>query len=107
MTLDQPMQTRRWHQVLISYDSASGRLAVAQRRFGVGSGERHSSWSHRAITVTGRQLGACDWLLAACFRDGELASGFNGRLEAPRLIADELMQTVLRLESQGAASDSP
>jgi N,N-dimethylformamidase len=94
LTLAQPMQTRRWHQVLVTYDSGSGRLSLAMRRFGLGAGERNTDWLSQAISVAGRQLAACDWLLAASLEKGELVSGFNGRLEAPRMVANELTNEV-------------
>ena len=84
VTLSAPMARNRWHQVLLSYDGGSGRLTVAQRRFGIGAGERHGSWQQEARTVARRPLAACDWLLAASLEDGVLRAGFNGRLEAPR-----------------------
>ncbi len=102
LTLQAPMSLHRWHQVLVSYDSGSGRLSLAQRRFGLGAGERHGSWQQEAVTVGQRPLAACDWLLAAALQDGVLSAGFNGRLEAPRLVADQLSTDVAEsiLESQ-------
>ncbi|MGD8829463.1 MAG: hypothetical protein PVF57_02560 [Pseudomonadales bacterium] len=94
LQLDARMRLRRWHQVLVSYDSGSGRLGLAQRSFGVGVGERRSDWVTRAITAPSRQLAACDWLLAAVHEAGRLVTGFNGRLEAPRLVADQLSTEV-------------
>ncbi len=102
LTLAAPMALNRWHQVLLSYNGSSGRLALAQRRFGLGVGERHGDWQQEAITVGERPLAACDWLLAAALKEGALVAGFNGRLEAPRLVADELSTEVAEsiLESQ-------
>ena len=97
LSLAQPMQSmrvRRWHQVLVTYDSGSGRLSLAMRRLGLGAGERNTDWFSQAISVDGRQLAACDWLLAATLQGGELVSGFNGRLEAPRMVASELTHEV-------------
>lgn len=95
LTLSNPMRLCRWHQVLVTYDGATGRLSLAQRCLGVGAGERHEDWAQQAKTVTGRQLAACDWLLAAVLDGGQLRSGFNGRLEAPRLVAGELATDVV------------
>jgi N,N-dimethylformamidase len=102
LTLKTPLALNRWHQVLLSYDGGGGRLALAQRRLGIGTGERHGSWQQEAVTVGQRPLAACDWLLAAVLRDGRLQAGFNGRLEAPRLVADELTPEVAEslLDSQ-------
>ncbi len=94
LTLPEPMRLRRWHQVLLTYDGGSGRLGLSQRVFGRGAGERHSPWLSQATTVEGRRIAACDWLLAAALADGRLVAGFNGRLEAPRLVADELSTDV-------------
>lgn len=102
LTLSTPMHLRRWHQVLVTYDSTTGRLGIAQRRFGLGVGEHNGGWTAEAITVGQRQLAACDWLLAAILEEGRLKTGFNGRLEAPRLVAGELSTEVAEsiLESQ-------
>ncbi len=102
LTLGAPLALNRWHQVLLSYDGGSGRLSLAQRRFGLGAGERHGSWQQEATTVGQRPLAACDWLLAAALDNGVLRAGFNGRLEAPRLVADELSTEVAEslLDSQ-------
>jgi len=94
LTLSESMGLNRWHQVLLTYDSATGRLSAAQRRFGMGVGERTSSWHQEAVTAPGRPLAACDWLLAAILDDGVLKPGFNGRMESPRLVADELATDV-------------
>jgi N,N-dimethylformamidase len=90
LVISEPLQRNRWHQVLASYDSSSGRLALSSRRLGLGVGERNTPWASVEQTAPRRTLAACDWLLAAALDNGELISGFNGRLEAPRLVADEL-----------------
>jgi len=94
LELDVPMRLRRWQRVLVTYESASGRLGLAQRSFGSGVGERNSDWDARAITVESRQLAACDWLLAAELTDGRINAGFNGRLESPRLVGDAITPDV-------------
>lgn len=96
------MGLNRWHQVLLSYDSASGRLSVAQRQFARGVAERTTQWHQEAVSVSGRQLAACDWLLSAALVEGQLKPGFNGRLESPRIVGDELSTDVAEslLDSQ-------
>ena len=94
LTLREPLGLRRWHQVLVTYDAGTGRLSLGQRRFGLGVAEKHGSWVTEAISVGRRRLAACDWLLAAVLEEGRLRSGFNGRLEAPRMVADELSTDV-------------
>ncbi len=94
LKLGPALKLRRWHQVLLSYDSQSGRLGLAQRVLGVGVAEQDGDWHEEAVTVSKRQLAACDWLLGAALVDGALKTGFNGRLEAPRLVGDALATDV-------------
>ena len=69
LTLRTPLALNRWHQVLLTYDSSSGRLSIAQKKFGVGAGQRHGDWHQESETVRQRPLAACDWLLAAALED--------------------------------------
>jgi len=95
LQLAAPMRQRRWHQVVATYDSNDGRLSLAMRCFGNGAGERNTGWITGAAVGDRRQLAACDWLLAACLGEGGLVSGFNGRIEAPRLVAAVLSTDIV------------
>jgi N,N-dimethylformamidase len=94
LTMERPLRQARWHQLLVTFDSASGRMSLAVKSFAGGVGERDSDWTTREMEVPGRQLAASDWLLAAALDGGELRTGFNGKLEAPRLVADVLTTDV-------------
>lgn len=90
LELPVPLRLKRWHKVLTTYDTSSGRLSLAMRSLGQGSGELDSPWLELATSVDAQEVGAGDWYLGATFRGGEFTTGFNGRLEAPRLVADIL-----------------
>jgi len=87
LELSAPLHLRRWHKVLTTYDSDTGRLSLALRSFGQGIGELDSPWLEQAISVDGADLSSGDWYLGAAVRGGEFTPGLNSLLEAPRLVA--------------------
>jgi N,N-dimethylformamidase len=113
LVLQEKLRLNRWHLLLASYDSVTERLSLACRVLGQGAGELDSAWFEVAVSQPGESLSAGDWHLAAGYRGIEFATGFNGRIEAPRLTAsvlsvaeaDDLLEALLPGELPGLADD--
>ncbi|MDA1074083.1 MAG: N,N-dimethylformamidase [Proteobacteria bacterium] len=85
---EQPLQARRWHIVVYSHN-ATGQCDLTVVRLGLGVGE-HDVQNTVSGDLSTCALSAGDWLLAAQPVEGRIQAGFNGRLEAPGILARAL-----------------
>jgi N,N-dimethylformamidase len=90
LTLAEPLRLKRWHLLLVTYHAETGRLGLAVRHLGQGSGEIDSAWNEQAISVSEMTLEPGAWYLGAGYRGGEFSAGLNARLEAPRISSSVL-----------------
>jgi N,N-dimethylformamidase len=99
------MQTRRWHTVVFSRSATSIELTVA--RHGIGAGEGNGQATVRSDISSGA-LGAGDWVVAARVQNTEVTPGFNGRLEAPCLVAEALdVDSAMQIFADRNAAEHP
>lgn len=87
VALDPPVVANRWHEVHCAVGPTT--VTLRQRVFGQGVGEPTQTFAEASVSRSTSEPAAAQgpWFLAA---DGHGTPGFNGRIEAPRLIAATL-----------------